>query len=460
MTITALPPAPSRADPANFATKADALLGAFDTFVSETNTTAANVDTKNTNVNTKSTNVDTKSALVDGYAVSALASKNSATASESTATTNAATTSSKATTATAKALEASNSAASALSSKNAASNLALNVASTRASIRPTLLLDFASTKKLDSRVTFARSSTATVINELGVLQVVASGVPRFDHDPVTGESLGLLLEESRTNLLLNSATLVTQNVTVTAVAYSLSFYGAGTVTLSGTATGTVTGSGAYPLRSTLTFTPTAGTLTLTVSGSCTDAQLESGGGITSVIPTISSQVTRAADLAVMTGTNFSTWYRQDEGTIYAESSTVSFSANRAIWAIGDPSLTFSNANVFYELYSTGVSGKRLISGLSSGVSQVNLVVSQNSQSINTFSKGSFAYSLNNFSSTVNGESPGNDTSGLLPVNVTGLSFGSLSQGWNSASLPLNGRIRKFAFYPKRLSNIELVGLTS
>ena len=28
-----------------------------------------------------------------------------------------------------------------------------------------------------------------------------SGAPRFDHDPVTGESLGLLIEESRTNLL-------------------------------------------------------------------------------------------------------------------------------------------------------------------------------------------------------------------------------------------------------------------
>jgi len=31
-----------------------------------------------------------------------------------------------------------------------------------------------------------------------------SGAPRFDHDPVTGESLGLLIEESRTNQLLYS----------------------------------------------------------------------------------------------------------------------------------------------------------------------------------------------------------------------------------------------------------------
>jgi hypothetical protein len=34
-----------------------------------------------------------------------------------------------------------------------------------------------------------------------------SGAPRFDHDPATGESLGLLIEEQRTNLLLRSEEL-------------------------------------------------------------------------------------------------------------------------------------------------------------------------------------------------------------------------------------------------------------
>ena len=33
----------------------------------------------------------------------------------------------------------------------------------------------------------------------------ATGAPRFDHDPATGESLGLLIEEARTNLIVNSA---------------------------------------------------------------------------------------------------------------------------------------------------------------------------------------------------------------------------------------------------------------
>jgi hypothetical protein len=36
------------------------------------------------------------------------------------------------------------------------------------------------------------------------LQTAASGEPRFDHDPITGESKGFLIEEQRTNLLTYS----------------------------------------------------------------------------------------------------------------------------------------------------------------------------------------------------------------------------------------------------------------
>ena len=78
---------------------------------------------------------------------------------------------------------------------------------------------------------------------------------------------------ARKNKLVGTATLATQNATTTAVGHVLSFWGTGTVTLSGTATGSLVGTGVND-RVSLTFTPTAGTLTLTVTGSVLKAQLE------------------------------------------------------------------------------------------------------------------------------------------------------------------------------------------
>jgi len=48
------------------------------------------------------------------------------------------------------------------------------------------------------------------------------------------------------------------------------------------------------------------------------AQLEAGAFPTSYIPTTTATVTRAADVASITGSNFSSWYRQDEGTVFTE----------------------------------------------------------------------------------------------------------------------------------------------
>lgn len=74
------------------------------------------------------------------------------------------------------------------------------------------------------------------------------------------------------NQLLNSATLSTQSVTTTPVNYILSIYGTGSVVLSGTKVATLSGTGASN-QVYLAFTPTAGTLTLTVAGSVTSAVL-------------------------------------------------------------------------------------------------------------------------------------------------------------------------------------------
>jgi len=50
---------------------------------------------------------------------------------------------------------------------------------------------------------FARASTATRINASGVMESVASGAMRIEHDPVTGAPLGFLVEESSTNSVRN-----------------------------------------------------------------------------------------------------------------------------------------------------------------------------------------------------------------------------------------------------------------
>lgn len=72
-------------------------------------------------------------------------------------------------------------------------------------IAPSLNLNFARSKKLDPRITFNRASTATRVNSNGIIESVAADVPRFDHSynatTASVNSLGLLIEEDRTNYL-------------------------------------------------------------------------------------------------------------------------------------------------------------------------------------------------------------------------------------------------------------------
>lgn len=67
--------------------------------------------------------------------------------------------------------------------------------------RPQVLFDPRASQRIDPRFKFTRNGPASYYDPDGVLRVMAAPAnqPRFDHDPTTGESLGLLVEEARTN---------------------------------------------------------------------------------------------------------------------------------------------------------------------------------------------------------------------------------------------------------------------
>jgi hypothetical protein len=70
-------------------------------------------------------------------------------------------------------------------------------------IRPELTLDFANSRQLDPRITFSRSSGATYLNpDTGLITSAYTDQARFEKE-------GLLIEESRTNLIPNSQVFAT-----------------------------------------------------------------------------------------------------------------------------------------------------------------------------------------------------------------------------------------------------------
>lgn len=75
---------------------------------------------------------------------------------------------------------------------------------TSAPVTPFATFDFSRAKVLDPRITHTRTSSATGYNEFGKLVTYAANIPVFEHDSFTGESLGLLVEDSVTNQVIYS----------------------------------------------------------------------------------------------------------------------------------------------------------------------------------------------------------------------------------------------------------------
>ena len=315
-------------------------------------------------------------------------------------------------------------------------------------LRPTLSLDFTNGGVTDSRVTYSGGANGTRVNSAGL--IVAATTPRFDYNPVTLTAMGLWVEEPRTNLLVNSlingTILGTQSVTVAATPYTLSFYGTGTVTLSGVSTaGPAVGSAAYPTRTTLTFTPTAGSLTLTVAGTVQFAQLEAGSFATSFIPTAGVTVTRSADSAVMTGTNFSSWYNQAGGSAVVQFDLIAVSGTRPIISFDD-----NTANERIELYATGTDLRMKVTD--GGATQVDMSIG--TVAANTTYKAAIAWAANDFAGCLNGGTVATDSSGALPTPDR------LRIGSDQAGNFQCGHDKTLQAFALRLPNATLQGMTA
>jgi hypothetical protein len=168
--------------------------------------------------------------------------------------------------------------------------------------------------------------------------------------------------------------------------------------------------------------------------------------VSSYIKTEASQVTRSADSASMTGANFSSWYRADEGTLYAEALIPQAAQVSSFFAFSD-----GTGNNRIQLRKNTAEGNAV--AVTNNVVQVSMTAGSWTTTTES-QKISVAYKVNDFALSSGGSAIASDTSAILPIlNQAEIGFG---QATNYA----NGTIKKLAFWPKRLTNTELQSLTS
>ena len=291
--------------------------------------------------------------------------------------------------------------------------------------------------------------SVTTSSTFGIVRA-ATNEPRFEHDPLTGVCNGLLLEQSRTNLVFPSDTLTTQTRTVTAAAHTLSFYGTGTVVLSGAHSATVVGTGAFPTRRIFNFTPTAGSLTLTVTGTVQFAQLEAGATATSYIPTTTGGIIRAQDLYTITGANFLNMYNQSEGTVFC--AVIAVGATTAASGVyGITAATRSNGGITSDFASTNL---RVAVHAAAFANQASF---SSSAARNVLVKSAIAVRTDDFAGSING-SIATDTSGTLLTIMDRFVIGATG---NTGGPQIGNNIfSSIRYYRKRLPNAKLQALTA
>lgn len=204
--------------------------------------------------------------------------------------------------------------------------------------------------------------------------------------------------------------------------------------------------------SSLTFTPTAGTLTLTVTGTVKWANLEAGSFATSFIPTAGASATRAADLAIITGAGFSSWFNGSAGTFVINSRVRQggYSISSRVFGVSNG----TTANRIRLIYQASTLARTAFDASSVSVALLDNAISDVTAA---YTKVAAAFSANDFAAASNGGAVASDTSGAVPA-LDRLAIGSYEGG--TGGNYLNGWIKSLTFYAARLADAKLQELTA
>jgi hypothetical protein len=174
-------------------------------------------------------------------------------------------------------------------------------------------------------------------------------------------------------------------------------------------------------------------------------QLEQGAFATSVIPTTTTALTRADDVASVN--TLSPWFNASAGTIYVESVLAGDAVNKDAISIDDG----TSNNTIQIRWSSGALAQAAVTV--GGVNQASIAPAGYS-TVGTVYKRAFAFAVNDFQQVINGTSVGIDTSGSLPT-VTTMRLSSV------ASLgQMCGYFRRMTFYPRRMAQAEMITITT
>jgi len=175
-------------------------------------------------------------------------------------------------------------------------------------------------------------------------------------------------------------------------------------------------------------------------------QFEQGSFPTSYIKTTSdASVTRSADNASITGENFSSWYRQDEGSVYCEALKNGLSTN-VVLSINDAT---DDNRMFINLRDNEQFEVTKNSANQAQIGKAGI-------DYNNFNKICATYKKDASSVCVDGSTVSSDTTCEIPY-VDRLLIG---QNYSSNVLyNYNCYIKKISYYPQRLTNEQLQQLT-